>query len=59
MSDTYDFSISEFRALAIDQKGEETWFDQQEAEDPENDFIVTELTIPDKLSNSNHDLEGW
>ena len=31
MSDTYDFSISEFRALTIDQMDEETWCDQQEA----------------------------
>ena len=41
MSDTYDFSISESIALAIDQKDEETWCDQQEAEDPENDLLVT------------------
>ena len=58
VNDTYDLSISEFRALTIDQKDEETWCDQQEAEDPENDLLVTQLTIPDKFRNSNHDIEG-
>ena len=46
VNDTYDLSISEFRALTIDQK------------DPENDLLVTQLTIPDKFRNSNHDIKG-
>ena len=30
VNDTYDLSISEFRALTIDQKDDETWHEQQE-----------------------------
>ena len=39
---------------------EETWFDQEEDKGKDKDIganLVTQLTIPDKLRNSN-DIEG-
>ena len=52
--------------LTIDQKDEETWFDQGDDKGKDKDIgtdlvtllIVTQLIIPDKMRTSINDIEG-